>query len=221
MTGAAQPSAEDRHWGGRLPLASRGPLTKEQLAAQRRMRDEVVPWAREAGAAAATAEGDLIGPFNAFVHRPATGTAFLDWILTDQARSSLAAPLREIIILTVGTAWNCEYEICVHTAMARHAGVAEPVIDAVLAGRPSAAFSSAEAAVHGFTDELARTRYVRDDTYRLAVEAVGQTGVLDMVNLIGAYLATSALLNAFQVPAPPPTEPGRPFLRRHQPEPPH
>ena len=42
----------------------------------------------------------------------------------------------------------------------------------------------------------------------VAIEAVGQTGVLDMVNLIGAYLATSALLNAFQVPAPSPTEPG-------------
>lgn len=208
MTGAAQPSTADRDWGGRLPLASRGPLTEDQLAAQRRIRAEVVPWAREAGTAAATVEGDLIGPFNAFVHRPAVGMTYLDWVLADQAQSSLAAPLREIIILTVGAVWNSEYEIYVHTAMARHAGVAQPVIDAVLAGRPSADFSSTEAAVHRFTDELARTRSVRDDTYRLAVEAVGQTGVLDMVNLIGAYLATSALLNAFQVPAPPPTEPG-------------
>ncbi|WP_159394004.1 hypothetical protein [Streptomyces sp. NRRL F-5755] len=57
MTGTAQPSTEDRGRGGRLPLASHGPLTEEQLATQRRMRDEVVPWAREAGAAAATAEG--------------------------------------------------------------------------------------------------------------------------------------------------------------------
>ncbi|KOG53903.1 hypothetical protein ADK76_25810 [Streptomyces griseoflavus] len=51
------------------------------------MRDEVVPWAREAGAAAATAEGDLIGPFNALVHRPATGAAFLGRVLTDLTRS--------------------------------------------------------------------------------------------------------------------------------------
>ena len=208
MTGAAQPSTGDRDWGGRLPLASRGPLTEDQLAAQRRMWAEVVPWAREAGTAAATAEGDLIGPFNAFVHRPAVGMTYLDWVLADQAHSSLAAPLREIIILTVGVAWNSEYEIYVHTAMARDTGLAEPVIEAVLAGRSNVDFSSTEAAVHRFTDELARTQSVGDDTYRVAIEAVGQTGVLDMVNLIGAYLATSALLNAFQVPAPSPTEPG-------------
>jgi 4-carboxymuconolactone decarboxylase len=208
MTGAAQPSTRDRDWGGRLPLASRGPLTEDQLAARRRIRTEVVPWAREAGAVVATAEGDPIGPFNAFVHRPPVGMAFLDWVLADQAQSSLAAPLREIVILTVGAVWNSEYEIYVHTAMARHTGVAEPVIEAVVAGRSSADFSSAEAAVHRFTDELARTRSVCDETYRLAVGAVGQTGVLDMVNLIGAYLATSALLNAFRVPAPPPAERG-------------
>jgi 4-carboxymuconolactone decarboxylase len=118
MTGAAQPSTRDRDWGGRLPLASRGPLTEDQLAARRRIRTEVVPWAREAGAVVATAEGDPIGPFNAFVHRPPVGMAFLDWVLADQAQSSLAAPLREIVILTVGAVWNSEYEIYVHTAMA-------------------------------------------------------------------------------------------------------
>ncbi|MBS2546408.1 carboxymuconolactone decarboxylase family protein [Catenulispora sp. NL8] len=208
MTGAAQLSTGDREWGGRLPLASHGPLTEDQLAAQQRLRAEVVPWARTAGVAVATAEGDFIGPFNAFVHRPAAGMPYLAWVLADQAQSSLAASLREIIILTVGTAWNSEYEIYVHTAMARHAGVTEPVIGAVLTGHSSTDFSSTEAAVHRFTDELARTHSVRDDTYRLAIDAVGQTGVLDMVNLIGAYLATSALLNAFRVPAPPQAEPG-------------
>jgi 4-carboxymuconolactone decarboxylase len=30
----------------------------------------------------------------------------------------------------------------------------------------------------------------------------GQRGVIDMVHLIGIYLATSALLNAFEIPAP-------------------
>ena len=36
-----------------------------------------------------------------------------------------------------------------------------------------------------------------------AIKAFGREGVLDMVHLVGMYLATSALLNAFEVPAPP------------------
>ena len=42
-----------------------------------------------------------------------------------------------------------------------------------------------------------------DATYAAAQEAFGRDGVLDMVHLTGMYLATSALLNAFEVPAPP------------------
>lgn len=96
-------------------------------------------------------------------------------------------------------AWNSDYEIYVHAAVARDVGVAEPVIAAVLAGGPTEQFSAAEAAVYRFTDELARDRSVFGDTYRLALEAIGQSGVLDRVNLIGIYLATSALLNPFRV----------------------
>lgn len=79
------------------------------------------------------------------------------------------------------------------------------MIAALLNGEPAeklSAAEAAEAAVHRFTDELVGARSVSDDTYSVALEAVGQAGVLDMVNLIGMYLAASALLNAFQIPAP-------------------
>ena len=59
-----------------------------------------------------------------------------------------------------------------------------------------------ELAAHRFTDELVRTHRVSDATYAAAEEAFGREGVLDMVHLTGMYLATSALLNAFEVPAP-------------------
>ncbi|MFJ4654082.1 carboxymuconolactone decarboxylase family protein [Nocardia sp. NPDC088792] len=203
MTAVARPSSGDENWGGRLPLARSGPLDRDQLALADELHAQVVPWARRSGFRAVSAEGDLIGPFNAFLHRPGPGKRYLDWVRADQAESTLAAPLREIIILTIGVAWNSGYEIYAHAAVARHVGIAEPVIAALLHGEPAEQLSATEAAVHRFTDELVSARSVSDDTYRLALEAVGQAGVLDMVNLIGMYLATSALLNAFQIPAPP------------------
>jgi 4-carboxymuconolactone decarboxylase len=56
---------------------------------------------------------------------------------------------------------------------------------------------------HRFADELVRTHRVADATYAAAEVAFGRDGVLDMVHLVGMYLATSALLNAFEIPAPP------------------
>jgi 4-carboxymuconolactone decarboxylase len=67
---------------------------------------------------------------------------------------------------------------------------------------PNDDFSAAELAAHRFTDELVRARTVTDETYGQTLEVFGQRGVIDMVHLIGIYLATSALLNAFEIPAP-------------------
>src|SRR5699024_392356 len=50
--------------------------------------------------------------------------------------------------------------------------------------------------------ELVQTHRVDDALYDAAEAAFGQEGVVDMVNLVGAYLAASALTNAFQVGAP-------------------
>ena len=47
-----------------------------------------------------------------------------------------------------------------------------------------------------------RTHRVAPATYEAAVDTFGRDGVLDMVHLVGMYLATSALLNAFEIPAP-------------------
>lgn len=131
-----------------------------------------MPWTRQSGFHAVTADGDLIGPFNAFLHRPGPGTLFLEWVRTDQVASTMAAPLREIIIRTIGVAWNFGYEIYAHTAIARQVGIAEPVISALLNGEPAVQFSTVEAAVYRFTTELVGARSVSDDTYRLALEVL-------------------------------------------------
>ena len=91
--------------------------------------------------------------------------------------------------------------------MARTVGLSETVIAGLLgSGETDGStddWAPDELAAHRFTDELVRTHRVSDATYAAAEEAFGRDGVLDMVHLTGMYLATSALLNAFEVPAPP------------------
>lgn len=196
------PPAGARDWGGRLPRNETLDLDDEQRAAVDRIRSGTARWAEESGFAATDDEGGLIGPFNAFVLRPRPGTAFNRWVATDQQESSLAGTVREVVILTVGAAWGAAYELYAHTAVARSVGLDENAVQALLDGTAAQVLTGDELVVHRFVDELVRTHRVADDTYAAAEAALGRDGVLDTVHLTGMYLSVSALLNAFEIPAP-------------------
>jgi 4-carboxymuconolactone decarboxylase len=168
MTISVHPGADDRDWGGRLPRNEAIDLDDDQRAA----RDEIVGrsarWAERSGFAPTDDQGGLIGPFNAFTLRPAPGRAFNQWVQTDQRGSSLSKTIREVVILTVGVAWQADYEIYAHVAVARTAGLSETVIAGLRSGETEG-FAPDELAAHRFTDELVRThRGVRRDLRRRA-----------------------------------------------------
>ncbi|MEU9820647.1 carboxymuconolactone decarboxylase family protein [Pseudonocardia alni] len=196
------PSAGARDWGGRLPRNETLALDDEQRAAVDRIRSGTARWAEESGFAATDDEGGLIGPFNAFVLRPRPGAAFNRWVATDRQESSLPATVREVVILTVGAAWGAAYELYAHTAVARSVGLAENAVQALLDGTAAQVLTGDELVVHRFVDELVGTHRVSDGTYAAAEAALGRDGMLDTVHLTGMYLSVSALLNAFEIPAP-------------------
>lgn len=196
------PSIDEQDWGGRLPLAETGTLDDKQRALAERLHQLSVPWAEQAGFVATTEDGQLIGPWSLLTHQPGPGRAFNDWIRADREASSLPAAVRESIILTIAVAWQADYELYSHKAVSRYAGMSESVIQGLLDHEPNDDFSAAELAAHLFTDELVRSRRVSEETYQRALKEFGQTGVIDMVHLIGIYLAMAALLNAFEIPAP-------------------
>ena len=195
------PPADAKNWGGRLPRNESLDLDDDQRAAAEELRERTVPWSESSGFAGTDDQGGLIGPFNVFTLRPGPGRAFGRWVAKDRRDSSLSAPIREVVILTVGTAWDAAYEIYAHVAVARSVGLSETVIDGIRTGSTEG-FTGDELAAHRFTDQLVRTHRVDDEAYAAAEQAFGRDGVLDMVHLIGMYLATSAMLNAFEVPAP-------------------
>lgn len=192
----------DRPWSGRLPLIRPDDLEGEQRDYAERVLSNSVPWAERSGFAAVSDDGHLMGPFTAFSLSPRPSRGFSRWVRADQTGSSLPAPIREVVILTVGVAWRAEYEVYAHVAVARSVGLPEPVIAALRDHSPTDDLTAEQLAAHRFADALVRTHAVDDETYRTALDAFGQDGVLDMVHLIGMYLATSAILNAFEIPAP-------------------
>ena len=189
-------------WGGRLPLLDPDGLRDDQRERYDGIVENSVPWAERAGFEAQLDDGRLIGPFNGFLHAPALAKGYGRWLAAEGKSTTLSAELREVVILGVGVAWEAAYEIYAHVAVARSVGVDEAVIDGIRRGTTTDAFTPEQAAAHDYTRALAGSRRVDDATYRRTVDVLGQQTVIDMTHLIGIYLATSALLNAFEVPAP-------------------
>ena len=195
-------SDETKAVGGRLPLLKPDALDPAQRRLYDRIVEEQVPWANQSGFQAAAPGGSLLGPFNALLFRPEAGQANLDYFLADRKGTSLTPRVHEVVVLTVGAAWQSAYELYAHAAVARAAGLPEEAVQALAAGRLPAGLSEQENSAHEFTRQLVADHRVDGPTYARAAQAFGDMGVVDIVMLAGLYLMTCATLNAFEVPAP-------------------
>ena len=126
----------------------------------------------------------------------------------DSKHTTLSKRVHDIVILSTGAVWQSAYELYAHSVVARAVGVPEAAIIALVAGGSSEALSPEEQIAHRFARKLTMDRRVDADLYREAEAAFGKTGLVDMVYLVGMYLLTCALLNAFEIPAPDQSELG-------------
>ena len=196
-------SPDDRDTAsGRLSRLDGDSFTSEQAGFRHYLDGHALAWARHIGIQATDPQGRLIGPFNVFLRSPTISQAYNELIAVETAHTVIPPAIREIVILAVGVEWQSQYEIYAHTVAARACGVSEDVIDAILNRRRSISGTEIEGAAYTFTRELVTTKHIGEATYRKTSRALGIRGVVDLVHLIGIYLTTSALLNAFNVPAP-------------------
>jgi 4-carboxymuconolactone decarboxylase len=125
-----------------------------------------------------------------------------------EARStSLDNRVRQVVILAVGAVWNSPYELYAHSAEARHAGLPDEVIQALVAGGIPDQLSDDEKLAARFAQQLSAAHRVDAGLYAAAERAYGQRGLVDLTLLVGYFHTTCALLNAFDIPAPHPSDP--------------
>lgn len=198
-TGAT--SVDVAELGGRLPLLPPNALDEEQRALHAGLRATRLRSADAAGYAAVLADGRLIGPFNVMLRAPRIARPLLEWAQAISG-SGLADDVREAVILTVAAHWRADYALYAHTAAAARVGVPEAAIAALRARRTPDGLRAEADTAHRVTVALVRDHRVPDDLYAEAAAAFGTEGLVALVNLVGQYLNTSALLALFEVPAP-------------------
>lgn len=146
--------------------------------------------------------GNLRGPFAALLRSPDVADLVQKLGAQMRFRSSIPPALNELAILVCGRAWNAQFEFYAHAELGRQAGLPEPIIEAIAAGREPRDMDGDQRAVWTFCETLQRTRCVPDDVYDETVARFGEAGVIDLIAVSGYYTIVSMVLNVARVPVP-------------------
>lgn len=114
-------------------------------------------------------------------------------------RSSLAASLRELVILRVAVLNGASYEFDAHVPHAERAGVSQQKIDALKEGRLGAQFTPDERLVLDLTDAMTRDIRVPDALFERLRGRFDSRGLVDLVATVAAYNMVSRLLVALNI----------------------
>ena len=188
--------------GGRIPLFKPNALSPAQKKTYDMIDTKMVPWAEKSGFKAKNDDGTLIGPFNGILLSPEITDAFLALQATEQDHTTLSQRVRQVVILTVGAVWQCDYERYAHAAVAEKAGLPDPAIRSLSNGEPATELAADEQLAQRFARQVAAERQVDDDLYAQVEATFGAQGIVDLLYLAGCYETIASLLNTFKVPAP-------------------
>ena len=165
--------------------------------AQRKVYDDIVAGPR----------GEVVGPLGVWLWRPELADRAQRLGAYARYGTSLPPVLSELAILVVARTWGSEFEWLVHKPIALAAGVPADAVEAIRTGCTPLLEDPAQSAVYAFCAALLSEHHVDDVLYADAVRALGDTGVVDLVGILGYYSLISMTINAFRVPPPAGAEP--------------
>ncbi len=169
------------------------PLTEETMTPRQRESYRAIVSGPRKGAR---------GPFNALLRSPEVADRVQKVGEYIRFGSSIPAALNEMAILITGRFWGAQYEFWAHSALARTAGLADSIIDAIAEGRRPATMSADERVVYDFCTELFRDKAVSDAAFKAVADRFGEQGVIDLIAASGYYSIVSMVLNVDRHPLP-------------------
>ncbi|MBL8674883.1 MAG: carboxymuconolactone decarboxylase family protein [Rhodospirillales bacterium] len=147
--------------------------------------------------------GGLRGPFEPWLRSPDLADRAQKLGEYCRFNNSLPKDLSELGILLVGRHFKAQFEFYAHARLAREAGLAEDVVEAVRTWRTPPFKRDVESVVYDFVLEYLNTNRVSEPNFKRAIAAFGERGVVDLVGVCGYYMLVSMTLNVFQINVPP------------------
>ncbi len=170
------------------------PLSPDQMSPeQRKVHDAVIAGPR----------GKMVGPIAVWLTNPELAQKAQELGAFCRYGTSLPARLSELAILITGAHWKAGYEWFVHAPIGLNAGLDPAAVESIRKGDKASFSKPDEAAVYAFTMELLLNRRVSDATYSFATKELGETGVVELVGILGYYTLISMTIVGFELPIPP------------------
>jgi 4-carboxymuconolactone decarboxylase len=164
----------------------------EMTPEQRRVHDLIVAGRR----------GRFGGPFQLMIRAPeicehaAKLGEHLRW------GTSLPDRLSELAIISTARFWRAQYEWYAHAPLAEEAGVPSAAVEAIRLGETPSFEQKDEALVYRICTELFKSQRLSDSSFAEAIASLGETGLVEVIAIIGYYTLIGNTLNVFQVQVP-------------------
>jgi 4-carboxymuconolactone decarboxylase len=113
--------------------------------------------------------------------------------------SSLDLRLRELSLLIAARHWDAQYSWNAHVGKAIEAGVSRESLQALAENKDPGFTRRDEDAVYQFSTEILADHFVSDAIFALALDELGEQGVIDLIGSLGNFSMLAMLLNACQV----------------------
>lgn len=163
--------------------------------------------------------GHLGGPFSVLLHSPGLAQKVMAAGAHVRLESTLERWQRELAILVVAAGKRSDFEWASHVELARKAGVAETLIDAVRNGTDAAAASEDDTGVDGtsvggasvggtgedeadivtFVRQLVADNRVDQPVYDRLAARHGERWLVELTATVGQYQYIACVLGAFEV----------------------
>ena len=172
--------------------------TEEELNnEQKQVYDQIVSGPR----------GKVVGPLRIWLNNPELAKCAQQVGAYARYKTSLDKSLSELAIITTGRVWSSEFEWEHHAPLAIEAGIKKEYVETIANAKRPIFENEDEQIVFDFSAEANILKNVKDVTFKLALEKLGKTRVIDIVGICGYYSLISMTLNVFKVPTDTPDWP--------------
>src|SRR2546428_4709211 len=192
-------------WGlgpSRVPERSH-PMARVKLIVD---KEDIAPEHHALFDALAALRGRISGPSTVVLHSPGLARPWNEISEYLHRESIVESPEAELAVIATAREKDCGYIWSAHVPLARKAGVAAEIIDAVGNRRPVAGPPGAEGLVVNYVRQLLQNNRVENDVFDQLLKAHGPRWLVEVTAWIGRYAALAGILNAFEVTPAAPVE---------------
>ncbi len=164
--------------------------TDKMTDAQRKVAAEIIAGPR----------GKVEGPYWPIIRSPGLTEALQKVGEYYRYRCPLDRKLNEMAALMAARSWSQQFIWDVHILQALDAGLKNDIALAIAEGRRPAGMADEEELLYDFVTELLANQGASDATYERTVAKFGESGVIDIVGIIGYYTTLAMIMNVARTP---------------------